>query len=46
LKVDPTKIGDADIFRTWGWEVAIIVSERLKAALEQEGFTGMKFIEA
>ncbi len=45
LKVDPTKIGDADIFRTWGWEVAIIVSERLKEALEREGFTGMRFVE-
>ena len=46
LKVDPTKIGDAQIFRPWGWHVAMIISEPLKEALEQEGITGMKYIEA
>ncbi len=45
LKVDPAKIGDAHIFRPWGWRVAIIVSEPLKLALEQAGITGMKYIE-
>jgi hypothetical protein len=46
LKVDPTKIGDAHIFRPWGWDVAIIVSDTLKQALEQESITGMKYVEA
>jgi hypothetical protein len=46
LKVDPTKVGDADIFRTWGWRVAMIISEPLKEALEAQGLTGMKYIEA
>jgi hypothetical protein len=46
LKVDPTKIQDTHIFRTWGWRVAMIISEPLKEALEQEGITGMKYIEA
>ncbi|MFE8605157.1 imm11 family protein [Archangium violaceum] len=46
LKVDPAKVGDAHIFRPWGWDVAIIVSDTLKQALEQERITGMKYIEA
>jgi uncharacterized protein DUF1629 len=45
LKVDPEKIGDADVFRPWGWTVILIVSERVKQALEQEGITGTRFIE-
>jgi len=45
LKVDPEKIGDAHIFRPWGWKVVLIVSEHVKAALEAEGITGTKFIE-
>ncbi len=46
LKVDPARIEDAHIFRTWGWHMAIIVSEQLKQALEQEGVSGVKYIEA
>ncbi|MCY1074186.1 imm11 family protein [Archangium lansingense] len=45
LKVDPEKVGSANIFRTWGWLVVLIVSERVKSAMEQEGITGIKFIE-
>ncbi|WP_233261300.1 imm11 family protein [Vitiosangium sp. GDMCC 1.1324] len=45
LKVDPAKIGDASIFRPWGWEVVLIVSERVKLAMEEEGITGAKFKE-
>jgi len=45
LKVDPAKIGDANIFRPWGWLVVLIVSERVKQAMEEEGITGAKFIE-
>ena len=45
LKVDPAKVGDADIFRPWGWVVVLIVSERVKLAMETEGITGTKFIE-
>jgi hypothetical protein len=45
LKVDPAKIGDAHIFRPWGWLVALIVSEHVKQAMEAEGITGIKFIE-
>ncbi|WP_257463174.1 imm11 family protein [Archangium lipolyticum] len=45
LKVDPAKIGDANIFRTWGWLVSLVVSERVKLAMEQECITGARFIE-
>ncbi|MGZ3457947.1 MAG: AHH domain-containing protein [Archangium sp.] len=45
LRIDPTKVGDANIFRPWGWTVALIVSERVKLAMEKEGLTGAKFIE-
>ncbi|HYO55121.1 imm11 family protein [Archangium sp.] len=46
LKVDPARVGSANIFRTWGWTVALIVSERIKLAMEAEGITGTRFIEA
>ncbi|WP_002625560.1 imm11 family protein [Cystobacter fuscus] len=45
LKIDPEKIGEAHIFRPWGWKVILIVSEHVKRALEEEGITGTKFIE-
>jgi hypothetical protein len=43
LKIDPAKAVSADIFRTWGWSVALIVSEHLKQVLEKERITGPKF---
>lgn len=46
LKVDPTKIQGAHIFRPWGWSAAMIISEPLKEALEAQGITGMRYIEA
>jgi hypothetical protein len=45
LHIDPTKVGDARLFRPWGWPLALIVSEDLKQALEQEGITGTRFVE-
>ncbi len=45
MRIDPTKVGDARIFRPWGWPVALIVSEDLKQAMEAEGITGTRFIE-
>ena len=45
MRVDPTEIGASRIFRPWGWPVALVVSEDLKQALEEEGVTGTKFIE-
>jgi hypothetical protein len=43
--VDPAKIENAHIFRTWGWSVALIISEHLKRVLESEHITGVKFVE-
>ena len=44
MRIDPAKVGDAQVFRTWGW-VAIVVSEAIKEALEELGATGPKFKE-
>ncbi|HZI03291.1 MAG TPA: DUF1629 domain-containing protein, partial [Archangium sp.] len=45
MRIDTTKTEGARIFRPWGWLVAIIVSQDIKEALEQERVTGAKFIE-
>ncbi|NMO17743.1 hypothetical protein HPC49_41150 [Pyxidicoccus fallax] len=45
MRIDPTRVGDAHLFRPWGWSVALIVSDELKRALEHEGITGTRFIE-
>ncbi|MFL5358537.1 imm11 family protein [Archangium sp.] len=45
MRIDPAQVGDARIFRPWGWPVALIVSEDLKQAMEAEGITGTRFIE-
>lgn len=45
MRIDPTKVGDAKVFRTWGWTVALIISEDLKEAMEREGITGTRFKE-
>ncbi|WP_342745466.1 imm11 family protein [Cystobacter ferrugineus] len=45
LKVDPARVGDANIFRPWGWTVVLIVSERVKLAMDEEGITGTDFTE-
>jgi hypothetical protein len=45
MRIDPTKVGDAKVFRPWGWTVALLVSEDIKDALEHAGVTGVKFTE-
>jgi hypothetical protein len=45
MRIDPTQVGDAHIFRPWGWRVVIVVSEYLKQAMEEEGTTGPRFVE-
>jgi hypothetical protein len=45
LRIDPAKVGDARIFRTWGWSLGLTISEDLKQALEHEGLTGTRFVE-
>ena len=45
MRIDPTKVGDAQVFRTWGWSIALIVSEHIKSALERIHASGIRFIE-
>jgi hypothetical protein len=45
MRIDPTKVGDAQVFRTWGYEGVLIVSEEVKQALERVGATGTRFTE-
>ncbi len=45
LKIDPTRAGGANIFRPWGWTGTLIVSERVKLAMEEAGLVGPRFIE-
>jgi hypothetical protein len=45
MRIDPSKVGHASVFRTWGWELAIVVSEAIKDALDRMGATGAKFKE-
>lgn len=45
LKIDTKKTGGANIFRPWGWQVALIVSERIKQAMEDEDIIGPRFVE-
>lgn len=45
LRIDPSKVGDAKVFRPWGWLVVLLISEEIKEALERTGATGTKFKE-
>jgi hypothetical protein len=45
LKIDAAKVAGANIFRPWGWTGVLIVSERIKLALEEEDMVGPKFAE-
>jgi uncharacterized membrane protein len=45
LRIDASKVGDARVFRLWGWEPPIIVDAELKAALEHAGIVGGCFDE-
>lgn len=45
LRIDPTGVGNVQIFRPWGWQIAMIVSERVKLAIEEADLVGPVFIE-
>lgn len=45
LRIDPSKVGDVRIFRTWGWRIALIISEDIKQAIESENLSGARFVE-
>ncbi len=45
MRIDSSRVGDAEIFRPWGWQTNIIVSERVMLAMEKSGMTGACFTE-
>ncbi|NOK17772.1 imm11 family protein [Corallococcus carmarthensis] len=45
LRIDTSKVGNAVVFRPWGYLLPIIVDGELKAALEQTGIVGGRFVE-
>ena len=45
MRIDPLKVGDAQVFRPWGWPPALLVAEDVKEALERTGATGLRFTE-
>jgi len=45
MRIDTAKVEGAKVFRTWGWTVALIVSEEIKETLERAGITGAKFTD-
>jgi hypothetical protein len=45
MRIDKVKVGNAKVFRPEGWEVALIVAEEIKDALERMGATGSRFEE-
>jgi hypothetical protein len=45
LRINPTLIGDCDVFRLWGWDTTLIVSERIHRAFIDHKISGVCFIE-
>ena len=45
MRIDPMKVGGFQVFRTWGWSDALIVSEHVKLVLERARVTGADFEE-
>ena len=43
MQIDPERVGEARVFRTWGWLVALIVVDEIKEAIERLGVTGAEF---
>ncbi|MFL5351908.1 imm11 family protein [Archangium sp.] len=45
MRIDPSRVGDAKVFRPWGYPPALLVAEDVKEALERTGASGMEFTE-
>jgi hypothetical protein len=45
MRIDTAQADGTQVFRPWGWRVALLVSEEVKQALEREGITGTQFDE-
>ena len=45
MRIDSSQISDANIFRIAGWEIALIVSERIRHSLVEYKTSGVRFVE-
>ncbi|MCP3098488.1 hypothetical protein LZ198_06305 [Myxococcus sp. K15C18031901] len=45
MRIDPSQVDGAQVFRIWGWSDALIVSEHIKLVLERARLTGADFEE-
>ncbi|QRK11176.1 suppressor of fused domain protein [Archangium violaceum] len=45
MRIDPTQVGDAKVFRPWGYTGSLLVAEDVKEALERTGATGLNFTQ-
>ena len=45
LRIDTSKVGDAVVFRPWGYLLPIILDGQLMSALEKTGIVGGQFVE-
>jgi hypothetical protein len=43
LVIDPVRAGEHHIFRIYGWEIAVVVSDVIKNAFEQSNVSGVRF---
>jgi len=43
MRIDASQVGDAKVFRAWGWPIVLIVREEIRDALERMGATGTEF---
>jgi hypothetical protein len=45
MRIDSSRVRDANIFRIAGWEIALIVSKKIKDEFLKEKITGVQFVE-
>jgi hypothetical protein len=43
LKIVPDLVQESQMFRVEGWEIALVISETVKVALEKRGVAGIRF---
>ncbi|OJH33919.1 imm11 family protein [Cystobacter ferrugineus] len=45
MRIDPSQVGEAKVFRPWGYPRTLLVAEDVKEALERIGASGLEFRE-
>ncbi|WP_434387662.1 imm11 family protein [Melittangium boletus] len=43
MRIDPSKVVGAKVFRPWGWRGSLLVAEEVKEALVRSGASGLVF---